>query len=194
MFLWFRPKKLSKSKLECSKTPRNLSARKPLPSQDTIRKLDLVSKKTLPYLTPLLSRFQNPTIRHWGSLRRQEVPIHLICFHQRKNLQVSVFKEEFNILIIGVSSFPIKCQEPLSLEEIISITSRSTIDSRRDITTYQLTAPHASEEPRPEMLLLLDNADQSPRLLDSTWSELRRRKSRVTLERHSSCSEQSGSS
>ena len=71
-------------------------------------------------------------------------------------------------MIIGVSSFPIKCQEPLSLEEIISITSRSTIDSRRDITTYQLTALHASEEPRPEMLLLLDNADQSPRLLDST--------------------------
>lgn len=70
-------------------------------------------------------------------------------------------------MILGVSSFPIKCQEPLSLEEIISITSKSTIDSRRDITTYQLTAPHASEEPRPEMLLLLDNADQSPRLLDS---------------------------
>ena len=97
-------------------------------------------------------------------------------------------------LFLGVSSFPPRCQEPLFSEEITFITSRSTIDSRRDITTYQLTALHASEEPRPEMSSLLDNADLSQRLLDSTSSESRRRELKVTLERLSSCSEQSGSS
>ena len=117
------------------------------------------------------------------------MPFHLWCDHQRKNLQVSPWFNVDNKLFLGVSSFPPRCQEPLFWEEITFITSRSTIDSRRDITTYQLTVLHASEEPRPEMSSLLDNADLSQRLLDSTSSESRRRELKVTSERPSACSE-----
>ena len=96
--LTYRPKKLSKSKLESSKTPRNPSPKRDPVDLDTTRRLVLVSIKTPFYVLSRLYRFQNPTICHRGSLRRQEVPIHLRCHHQRKNLQVSYCV--LNILII----------------------------------------------------------------------------------------------
>merc|ERR1711935_611036 len=77
----------------------------------------------------------------------------------------------------------------LHLEEITCITSKNTTDSRRDITTYQLTCPHVSAEPELEILSPLVNADQSPRLSDSTLSESRSKELKVTLERPLSCSE-----
>ena len=79
----YRPKKLSKSKLESSKTPRNPSPKRDPVDLDTTRRLVLVSIKTPFYVLSRLYRFQNPTICHRGSLRRQEVPIHLRCHHQR---------------------------------------------------------------------------------------------------------------
>jgi len=164
--LAYRPKKLSKSKLESSKTPRNPSPKRDPVDLDTTRRLVLVSKP------------HNLPSREFTSTRSAHSP------------PMSPSEEESS----RVSSFPPRCQEPLFSEEITFITSRSITDSRRDITTYQLTALHVSEEPRPEMSSLLDNADLFPRLLDSTSLELRRRESKVTLERLSSCSEQSGSS
>merc|ERR1712070_1092128 len=160
------PKKLSKSRLVSSKTPRNPSPKREPLDLDTIRKLVLVSK---PHNLPL---------REFTSTRSAHTP------------PMSPSEAESS----RVSSFPPRCQEPLFSEEITFITSRNTIDSRRDITTYQLTALLATEEPRSEMSSLLDNADLSQRLLDSTSSESRRRELKVTLERLSSCSEQSGSS
>ena len=135
-----------------------------------------------------LFRFQNPTSRHWVSIYRQEVPIHLRCFYQRKNLQVSTSSLSHNHL--GVSSFPPRWAEPSFSEEITFITSRNTTDSRRDITTYQPICLQLSQESEVEILLPLDNADQSPKPSDSTWSESRRRELKVTLERPLSCSEE----
>jgi len=88
-----------------------------------------------------------------------------------------------------VSFSPQRWEIPLLLEEITCITSKSTTDSRRDITTYQLTALQLSAEPESETSSPSDNADHSPRPLDSTSSESRSKELKVTLERLSSCSE-----
>ena len=93
---------------------------------------------------------------------------------------------------IGVSSFPQRWETLLSWEEITCIISRSTTDSRRDITTYQLIAHQHTVEPRLETLSLSVNADQSQKLLDSMSAESRSKELKVTLERLLSCSEWSG--
>lgn len=66
--LVYRPKKLSKSKLESSKTPRSPSPKREPLDLDTIKRLVLVSKNP-PFYIDVNYRLQNPTSCHRGSLR-----------------------------------------------------------------------------------------------------------------------------
>ena len=137
-------------------------------------------------------RFQDPRWCNWGTLRRQEVPLHLRCFHQRKNLQVSTWlSREISIEImslatydliyinnynvIGASLHQLRWRELSSFAATTSITSRSTTVLRRDTRTWLLTAPQPSPVLRKVTLWPLDSADPSPRPWDSMWSRLRTR-------------------
>ena len=93
------------------------------------------------------------------------------------------------ILMIGVWYSPTRCTELLFWEETTCITSKSTTDLRRDITTYQLIFLLFITEPGSEMSLLLVSADQFQRLSDSTSLELRRSALKVMWGKLSSCSE-----
>ena len=139
VLLYFRPKKLSKSKLEFSKTTRKFLPKRLQLVQDTTRRLVSVSRHHRPQLkdTTLITNAHSPPIFQ----------------SEAESSRVSFFQPRWRTL--------------LHLEEITCITSKNTTDSRRDITTYQLTWPQLSAEPELEISSLSVNADQSPRLLDS---------------------------
>jgi len=159
--MYYRQKRLSRSKLEFSKTVRKSLPRRPLPVQDTTRRLVLVS-------------------RHHRLQLRDHTLITNAHSPQMSQSEVESSRVSFS---------PPRWRTPFHLEGITCITSKNTTDLRRDITTYQLTWPQLSAEPELETSSLLVNADQSPRLLDSTSSESRSKELKVTLERPLSCSE-----
>ena len=112
-----RLRELSRSKKVFSLIPKNSSPRRPLPVLDSTKRSVSVStsprgpsvpkkgaslaKRNLTYEI----RLQDSPERHRGSLRRQEVPLHLRCQHPRQNLQVSDFFDVFVCLAVTCRNF-----------------------------------------------------------------------------------------